>query len=78
MVIQLLIADCIHRGGEAGKRNLSFTVLLVWKSNGFWEFQCDAIFFSPFRKCGVLNLPLERGDSDRLFLLNLALAKLCL
>lgn len=33
-------------------------------------------FFSPVWECGVLDLPLERGDSVRIFLLNLALAKL--
>lgn len=52
------------------------TILLVWKLKGFWEFKLDAIFFSPARESGVLDLPLERGDSVRIFLLNLALAKL--
>lgn len=75
MVIWLLIADWIREGGEAGRRNVSLTIL-VWKLNGFWEFKLDAIFFSPVRECGVLDLPLERGDPVRIFLLNLALAKL--
>lgn len=76
MVIWLLIADWIGEGGEAGKRNISLTVLLVWKISGFWEFKLDAIFFFTVRECGVLDLPLEKGDSVRIFLLNLALAKL--
>lgn len=66
----------IREGGEAGKRNISLTILLVWKLNGFWELKLDAILFFPVWECGVLDLPLERGDSVRIFLLNSAFAKL--
>ena len=60
-VIRLLVGDWIREEGETGMRNISLTVL-VWKLNGFWEFKLDAIFFSPVRECGVLDLPLERRD----------------
>lgn len=33
---------------------------------------------SPVRECGVVELPFERRDSVKIFLLNLALAKLFL
>lgn len=34
------------------------------------------IFLAPVRSYGVLDLPLESGDSARIFLLNLAVSKL--
>lgn len=51
--IWVLIADCICEGGEAGRRNISLTALLVWKLNAFWELKLDVIFLSPVRECGV-------------------------
>lgn len=66
----------MHEGGETGKRNISLAILLVWKLNGFWEFKLDAIFFSTVRECDVLDFPVERGDSVKIFLHNLVLAKL--
>lgn len=74
--IWVLIADCIYEGGEAGKRNISLTVLLVWKLNAFWELKLDVIFLSPVKEYGVQDLPLQSGDSARIFILNLVVAKL--
>lgn len=46
------------------------------EKNAFWELKLDVIFLSPTRECGIWDLPLESGDSARIFILNLAVAKL--
>lgn len=46
------------------------------ETNAFWELKLDVIFLSPARECRVWDLPLESGDSARIFILNLVVAKL--